>query len=119
MTTTALPLPNKITADVTTNVQFRVISAQFGDGYSQVAPKGLNHTYSDYSIEWAPVTQAERDSIISVLNSVGAWGILTWTPCLETTQKKFRMTPKGYTFKWLGKSGLYSVSCDLTQVFDV
>jgi phage-related protein len=116
---TPLPLPNKIIGDVTHSVKFRVIQAEFGDGYSQVAPKGLNSQYSNYSITWAPVTREEKDTIISTLNSVGAWGILTWTPCLEETQKKFRMTPDGYNFQWLGSSNVYSVSCELKQVFDI
>lgn len=116
---TALPLPTKITSDSVRNTKFKVISASFGDGYEQVAPKGLNNSYSEYTVEWAPLTSTEKDTVLSVLDTVGAAGILTWTPCLETTQKKFRMSPEGYSLKWLGKSNVYSISCNLKQVFDV
>ena len=43
MTTTALPLSTRITIDSEKTVVFSDITAQFGDGYEQVAPKGINN----------------------------------------------------------------------------
>jgi phage-related protein len=119
MTTTALPLPTKIVLDSDKSVSFRAISSQFGDGYQQIAPNGINNRVASWTIEWAPLTQTERDTVESVLDSVGSWGILTWTPCMETVQLKFRMSNEGYSRKSLSKVGLYSISCKLVQVFDI
>lgn len=117
--TTALPLPTKIVLSSDKSVTFRTISSQFGDGYQQVAPNGINVKVASWNIEWAPLTLAERNTVEGVLDSVGTWGILTWTPCVETTQLKFRISGEGYTRKSLSKIGLYTISCKLTQVFDI
>jgi phage-related protein len=119
MTTTALPLPTKIVLDSDKSVSFRAISSRFGDGYQQIAPNGINNRVASWNIEWAPLTLAEKDTVESVLDSVGSWGILTWTPCMETVQLKFRMSNEGYHRKSLSKVGLYSISCKLVQVFDI
>ena len=117
--TTALPLPTKIALTSDKSVTFRAITAQFGDGYQQVAPNGINTKIASWSVEWGALTLAERATVEGVLDSVGSWGILTWTPCNETVQLKFRMSNDGYTRKALSRVGLYSVSCKLTQVFDI
>jgi phage-related protein len=117
--TTALPLPNKIALSSDKSVGFRAITAQFGDGYQQVAPNGINVKIASWSIEWGALTLAERDTVEASLDSVGSWGILTWTPTNESTQLKFRMTADGYTRRTTGKNGIFSISCKLTQVFDI
>ena len=120
MTTfTALPLPTKVALSSDKTVVFRDMSVQFGDGYQQIAPNGTNNKVANWSIEWAPLTQTERDTVEAVLDSVGSWGILTWTPCMESVQVKFRMSKEGYQRKALSKNGLYNISCKLIQVFDV
>ena len=116
---TALPLPTKIALSSDKSVTFRAISSQFGDGYQQVAPNGINTKVASWSVEWGALTLAERAIVEDTLDSVGTWGILTWTPCNETVQLKFRVSSEGYTRKALSKVGLYSVSCKLTQVFDI
>ncbi len=119
MTTTALPLPAKITIDSERTVVFTDITAQFGDGYEQVAPKGLNNTREGWSIQWGGLSTAEKDTIVTALNTVGSWGILTWTPCGDTVQKKYRMTKDGYSTRREGSNNIFTVSCSLRQVFDV
>jgi phage-related protein len=119
MTTTALPLPNKIALSSDKSVSFRAISSQFGDGYQQIAPNGINVKVASWTIEWGALTLAERDTVESILDSVGSWGILTWTPTNESVQLKFRMTNEGYTRNTLNKNGIFSISCKLMQVFDI
>jgi phage-related protein len=119
MTTTALPLGNKITIDSTKSVSFTEMSSQFGDGYEQVAPKGINNIREAWSITWGALTETEKNTVIGVIESVGSWGILTWTPCGETVQKKYRLGKDGYTLKREGSNAIFSVSCSLRQVFDI
>lgn len=119
MTTTALPLSTKITIESEKTVVFSDMSAQFGDGYEQIAPKGINNIRENWSIQWGGLTTAEKDTIVTVLNTVGSWGILTWTPCGETVQKKYRMTRDGYSTRREGSNAIFTVSCMLRQVFDL
>jgi phage-related protein len=119
MTTTALPLPNKIALSSDKSVSFRAISSQFGDGYQQTAPNGINVKVASWTVEWGALTLAERNTVESVLDYVGSWGILTWTPTNESVQLKFRMTNEGYTRNTLNKNGIFSISCKLMQVFDI
>jgi phage-related protein len=114
-----LPISNKITIDSSKTVVFSDMAAQFGDGYEQVAAKGINNVRENWSIEWGGLTTTEKDTIVAVLNSVGSWGLLLWTPCGETTQKKYRMTRDGYSVKREGSNAIFTVSCTLRQVFDL
>jgi phage-related protein len=119
MTTTALPLPNKIALSSDKSVSFRAISSQFGDGYQQIAPNGINVKVASWNVEWGALTLTERNTVETVLDSVGSWGILTWTPTNETVQLKFRITNEGYSRKTLNRNGVFSISCKLVQVFDI
>jgi phage-related protein len=119
MTTTALPLTTKITIDSDKTVVFSEVSAQFGDGYEQVAPKGINNVRESWSIQWGALTTTEKDTIVTALNAVGSWGILTWTPCGDTVQKKYRLSKEGYSVRREGSNQVFSVSCSLRQVFDI
>jgi len=118
-TLTAMPLPLKITNDSDKTTFFRELAGQFGDGYQQVAPNGLNNKIDSWSIVWGALTTAEATIVENALNAVGSWGILTWTPFGETL-KKFRMDKSGYTRKSKGKgNGVITISCKINQVFDL
>lgn len=114
---TALLFPEKITRDSDMSLESREISAKFGDKYSQHAPDGLNAVFETWAITWAPLTQAQKLSLIALIRSVGTWGIVTWTPADEASQLKFRFTGP-VTFGRVNKT-LYKVSANLEQVFDV
>ena len=118
-TTTALPLTNKISIEAEKSVVFREVSAQFGDGYKQVAPDGINNKIDNWNITWSPLSSTELTTVETVLNTNGSWGILSWTPAGESVAKNFRMSKEGYTRKALNRNGLFSISCKLVQVFDV
>jgi phage-related protein len=114
-----LPVSTKITIDSSKTVVFSDMAAQFGDGYEQVAAKGINNVRENWSIEWGGLSTTEKDAIVAVLNSVGSWGLLLWTPCGETAQKKYRMTRDGYSVKRESSNAIFTVTCNLRQVFDI
>jgi phage-related protein len=114
---TALSHPEKITTDSTKKTGFSTIRTQFGDGYAQIAPKGINNKIQSLSIQWASLTQAEFNAIITMLDTVGSYGVISYTPCYETSSKNFRMTDSGYTFSSVGNT--YKITCDLVQVYDI
>ncbi len=116
---TAMPLPNKITNDSDKSTSFRELAGQFGDGYKQVAPDGINNKIDSWNITWGNLTIAEATTVETALNTVGSWGILTWTPFGETL-KKYRMDKSGYIRKAKGKgNGVIIISCKVQQVFDL
>ena len=120
MATTALPLTTKILVDSRKRTAFKEIRGQFGDGYQQIAPNGLNNKVDTWEITWGALTLSEVNSLETTLGSVGSWGILTWTPSNESSSKKFRMSLDGYTKTMSGKgNGVFSLSCKLVQVFDI
>lgn len=119
ITTTALPVPERIIIDSTKTAAFREMSAQFGDGYQQVAPQGINFKIDTWSITWAPLTSAQKTTVETALDANGSWGVYTWIPLGETVSKKFRVTKDGYTRQSLNRGNLFSISCKLVQVFDV
>lgn len=117
MTVIAMPLPNMITRDSEGEIEFKEIRSQFGDGYSQSSPDGLNNTLEIWNITWAPLTQAQRNTVIDALRSVGTWGTITWTPCDEVTERKFQLEGK-IKFGRVRK-GMYKVSCTIREDFRV
>lgn len=114
---TSMPVPTKIIIDSSKSVSFRVKEATFGDGYTQTAADGINNRIDTWSIKWGALTLAEKNTVEDTLDSVGSNGILTWTPCYETTVKKFRMTNDGY--KRIKQGGTFAISCDIKQCFDL
>lgn len=119
ITTTALPVTNKISIESSKSVGFNEISVQFGDGYQQVAPNGTNFKRDTWDITWAPLTVAERTTIETALDANGSWGVFSWTPLGESVSKNFRVTKEGYKRQTLNRSILTSITCKLVQVFDV
>ena len=51
------------------NAQPRVLKANFGDGYVQTAPNGLNASPLQASLAWTLRTQAEQQAIDAFANS--------------------------------------------------
>lgn len=111
-----MPLPSKISLESSKKVGFRQVSAQFGDGYEQVAPLGLNNRFDTWDLTWGALSSSEKNTVETALNSIGTWGILTWTPCDEIVQKKFRVT--GDT-TYQREGTLYKISLTVKEVFDI
>ena len=116
MTTVAMPVTSKILRESSLTTSFKVLTAEQGDGYSQAAPKGLNSKQTSSSIKWGSLTLAEKNTIVDALNTVGAWGVLTWTPCYDSVEKRFRMTEAGYQVS-VTNGTTFSVTCQIKEVF--
>lgn len=117
---TPLPLPDKIERNSFKTSKFSTSSANMGDSYRQAAPKGLNNKRVLWSIKWVGLTLAEKNTIETLLNSVGEWALLSWTPCYEVTELYFTLEENsGYETRHLGGNNDFSVSCKLKQQFDI
>jgi phage-related protein len=111
----ALPLTTRISQGSTRKRINRVLTASFGDGYSQEAPDGINSIVDEWSVSFENLSSSERAVLWAVLDAVGSWDYLTWTPPGDTA-KKWKVTKDGVSE--MPVSGeMYTVSFSLRQVF--
>jgi len=118
MTTTALPITNKLLISCSKSPEFIEVSAKYGDGYGQSAPKGLNNVVDHWNLEWGGLTLSEKTTLETFFKQVGSWGLVSWTPLDESISKKFRIDRSGYTVSKVGKSS-FKITCKANQVFDI
>lgn len=111
----AMVLTDKISQGATRTRKNRVLSARFGDGYSQEAPDGTNATTDEWSLSFENLNTSERATLWGMLDAVGSWGVITWTPPGDTS-KKWKVTQDGVS-EMPVSGDLYSVSFALRQVF--
>lgn len=114
--TQAMPLTNKIDESSSKTSSYKAIISKFGDGFSQRAPNGINTKIDSWTVNWSPLLITDRNTVVTALDAVGTWGIITWTPPGETVSKKFIVT-SGYSESYI--SNYYRISVKLEQVFDV
>lgn len=87
--------------------------AEFGDGYSQPTPKGINHIKKSVSLVWKTLTEDQMHEIIDFFEKQGG-------------NKPFYYRPFGerYSIKWTCKEfapssddGLWAVTATFVQSF--
>ena len=111
----ALPLTSLISQSSTRRRTYKTLRAQFGNGYAQTAPDGINNVMDVWEVTYENLTQSERDSLITVLDTVQGWDVLTWQAPGDATTKKWRVTPDGWSESTTGT--LWTVSFSLEQTY--
>src|SRR5574343_419898 len=85
-------------AQPTGTTEFRVLTAQFGDGYNQRTPDGMNAVKQTWNVQTIPLEADDFETCINFLYGKGGVTAFQWIP------------PGSYThFKWICKS--YTVQC--------
>jgi len=88
------------TSEPTGEEQFRVMTAQFGDGYKQTAGDGINNTAQSWPVQFVG-SAAYITQIRDFLRAHGGVKPFFWTPPLGgrvcTMQRRSRYRPKGKT----------------------
>jgi phage-related protein len=69
--------------DATGTVKFRVLSAQFGDGYKQTAADGINNRSASWPLSFTD-SVANIAPIKDFLDRQGGYKSFAWTPPLGT-----------------------------------
>jgi len=117
MAVTALPLTTKISQSSGKTLQINMLVAQYGDGYSQRTPNGLNYAKQQWTISWENISNTDLTTIENAIaNTRYGADAFTWTPFNETTQKKFLY--QGHDVVFLS-GDLCTVNMNMTQVFDI
>lgn len=112
-----MPLTNKISQSSGGSTSYRLNVAQFGDGYSQRTPDGINYIQRKWTVAWDNLTASELTTVQTFLDIIGDGQYFTWQP-----------PGLGASLKWIldgetriaAKSGnLYAVSFSCKQVYDL
>lgn len=94
----------------------RVLQANFGDGYSQRVPDGLNNIEEKWSLKWDILTLAEKNAIVAFFEArKGAESILMTMPG-ESVQKTWICSA------WSSNQvsyAAYSLSASFVRVYDI
>lgn len=114
--TNAMPLTEKISQSSSRSIKYRVLKAQFGNGYAQVAPDGINCKVENWNIRYENIEKVDRDTVVDFLDTVAGWDLITWTPTNDTLEKTYRVTAEGYSEQSMAGT-IFTISFNLEQVF--
>lgn len=97
-------------------VEFRIISATFGDGYTQRTADGLNTKIETWELTWNVLTTAEKNVITDFLDARGGYEAINYTMPSDSVSKKwtcakYKPTPIQPNF--------YSLTATFERVYDV
>ncbi len=112
----AMPLTTKISESSSKSSIYKTLTSRFGDSYAQRAPDGTNSKVDTWDLKWSPLNLTDRNTVVTVLDAVGGWDYITWTPPGESVSKKFVIS-SGYSESYV--STYYNISVKLEQVFNV
>jgi len=105
-----------LTYGVNLTKEFRVLRSDFGDGYSQRTPDGLNIEIEKWSLIWNNITLAQKDIIINFLDArQGAEAILFTMPGEDTAKKWICASYKYTPFS----SAYYRIDATFERVYDL
>lgn len=94
--------------------KIKLLKAEFGDGYTQAAPDGLNHIKRSIKLKWTKQTPTQANVILNFMTVKGGYRPFYYTP-----------TDEGSALKWTcptwssskTKGGLVDVSVTFEQSF--
>lgn len=94
---------------------YNLLSSQFGDGYEQVAPSGMNYIRNDWQIVYENMTLTERNALIAFVDNA-VINPFQWTAPGSVTSANFRITPDSFA-ETMQSGNLYTISFKAKQVF--
>lgn len=96
---------------------YRQITLQFGDGYMQNAPDGINNVYYKWDVKYENVKLADRNTLQTFFDSIGLWSWFSWTAPGDSVARKWKITTAPVETS-VG-ANIYTISVSYTQVFDL
>ncbi|MCS3740224.1 phage tail protein [Rhizobium sp. BK661] len=70
-------------------VEFKLLKAEFGDGYTGIARQGINHRRRKLTLNWDVLTDEQADEITGFLNERGGDETFHYTPPREDMPVKW------------------------------
>ncbi len=97
----------------------RVLKMQFGDGYEQVVPDGINNKPMMFNIVFRKISDVEAEAIIDFLEARGEAEAFLWTaPAPHDDTQRIWKTEGGYQYVWDESNG-NTITTIFKQVFAV
>jgi hypothetical protein len=94
----------------------RIKKVQFGDGYEQIIPDGINNDTKQYSIETVPIVDSiaiELDKQLAALNGDFFYSQFF----MDETRYKYRLEPNQWQWRILGhNSNIFSF--EVRRIYD-
>lgn len=69
--------------------QIKLLRAEFGDGYSQSVPDGLNHIRKVITLKWDGLTEVQKTYIESFFETHGGYKTFQYQPFGVSSMKKW------------------------------
>lgn len=96
--------------------KFKLLKAEFGDGYTQIARDGVNHIRRVLALSWEVLTPTQANAIVDFMLAQGGDTPFWYTPSDETTPVKWTCADPSMK---RGEGGMRSVSLTLEQSFNL
>ena len=90
--------------------------AEFGDGYTQRAAKGLNHVRRKVSLSWTSISAADKDALVDFFRSTNGVDPFYWTAPGEPA-RLWRASQ--WSHHVVAGDAVWNVSATLEEVFDL
>lgn len=90
----------------------KILKTDFGDGYTQEAPDGLNFLLGKYTVSWEALLPTERNTIKAFLEARGGYQTFLWTDP-ESVQHKVKC--RSWTFSNVNPA-VYSLRASFDEV---
>ena len=92
--------------------QVKVLQAEFGDGYTQSAPAGLNHIRDVLELSWEGLLEAQRNEINAFFRARGGTEPFYYQPVGDSSPRKW--TCQEWTSK---KDAIWKMTATLVESF--
>lgn len=113
-----LPLTDKLDLSSNTEYNFRMMNAQFGDGYTQRAPDGLNNKIDSWSIIYSKLSTVDIATVEAFIEIVRSGEYFLFTPPGDIEKKWSLDFSSKVGKKYIG--GVHvEIAFKIIQVFDL
>ena len=112
----ALPLTGYISAQSSSVTEYNILKISFGNGYEQRTVDGINSKEIKWSITYNNLSDSDRGTVWTFLDTVKAVDWFTWTPPGGTSTK---FVVDGSVSEHAISGNLYSIGFNIRQVFDL
>lgn len=93
----------------------KILEAEFGDGYSQPTPDGLNHVRREVSLDWQVLTLDQKQELDAFFECLGGTKPFRYQVWGDTIERQWRCKEWSYE----AEAGYWTGSARLIQDFRI
>lgn len=90
----------------------RIKKVEFGDGYTQEAPDGLNYNLYTWGLNWETLTQTEKTTMENFLVARKGYETFLWS---DPSAIQYRVKCRSWSVTEIAPK-IYSIKCTFNQV---